>query len=57
MSVLVTVNCPKCGAPVAVNCKYSGGSSSDTGTCGKCSRLVYVRYANDSFGFRIRDVR
>ncbi len=51
--VTVTVPCPKCGRPIAVTCRYTGGSSSDTGICRSCGKLVHVQYSNDSFGFRI----
>ena len=56
MAQLITVNCPKCGKPVAVNCRYSNGSSSDQATCRCCGKLVTVWYNNDSFGFRITRV-
>ena len=57
MANLVTVPCPKCGEPVTVNCRYSGGSSSDCNICRNCGKNVYVQYSNDSFGFRIIAVR
>lgn len=50
---VITVDCPKCGKPVAVNCRGVNGQSSDTGHCRNCGRLVYVLYENSSFGFRI----
>lgn len=50
---IITVDCPKCGKPVAVNCRGVNGQSSDTGHCRNCGRLVYVLYENSSFGFRI----
>ena len=53
---MVTVSCPHCGAPVVVDCKYSGGSSCDSALCRKCGRSVHVQYTNDSFGFKIGDV-
>ena len=53
---VVSVACPHCGASVAVDCSYSGGSSTDHSTCLRCGRLVKVRYSNDSFGFRIQYV-
>ncbi len=57
MSQIVTVTCPKCGKPVTVNCRYTGGSSSDCNVCRNCGKNVYVQYSNDSFGFRIITVR
>ena len=50
---IITVDCPKCGKAVVVNCRFSNGQSSDTGQCRNCGRLVYVLYENSSFGFRI----
>ena len=57
MSNLVTVTCPKCGKPVTVYCRYTGGSSSDYSICRNCGKSVYVQYSNDSFGFRIINIR
>lgn len=57
MSNLVTVTCPKCGKPVTVDCRYIGGSSSDYSICRNCGKSVYVQYSNDSFGFRIINIR
>jgi endogenous inhibitor of DNA gyrase (YacG/DUF329 family) len=57
MAQIITVTCPKCGKPIAVNCRYSGGSSTDSGICRNCGKAVYVQYSNDSFGFRIISIR
>ncbi len=54
---VASVSCPKCGAPVAVNCNASGSSChTDHAQCRRCGHLVKVRYANDSYDFRIYDV-
>jgi transcription elongation factor Elf1 len=54
---VASVSCPNCGAPVAVSCNATGsGSHVDHAHCRRCGHLVKVRYANDSFDFRIYDV-
>ena len=55
--VTVTVPCPKCGKSVAVTCRYTNGTSSDTGICRNCHKVVSVLYDNGSFGFRIISTR
>lgn len=55
--VTVTVPFTKCGSPVAVTCRYTNGSSSDSGYYRCCGKLVFVQYSNDSFGFRIISTR
>ena len=57
MANIITVTCPHCGKPVAVNCRHTGGVSMESVTCRNCGTIVRVQYSNDSFGFRIIDVR
>lgn len=54
--MIITVTCPRCGNPIAVDCSYTGGSSSADGVCRRCSKLIHVRYSNDSMGFRVNRV-
>ena len=54
---IIPVTCPRCGNLVTVDCSYSGGGSSAVGICRSCGQNVHVLYQNDSFGFRIKEVR
>ena len=54
---VITVPCPKCGRTIVVNCNYTHGQSLESETCRGCGHVVQVEYSNDSFGFRVINVR